>query len=361
MISYGMCWPSASARSTSRSKELAKCSSKRTIEKEQTKANLGKRRQMARKPGKGIMDALESTRRWRRRETGDRRMSVWQLGIDFGTSYTVAAVATEGTVTVVDVESNGRSRMPSSVFISPDGEILVGTAAQHQAVFAPERYEPTPKRALGEGDCFLGDDLVPVTDLVAAVLRRVYTEASRQQGESAPNAVFVTHPADWGETRLDVLREAIEQADLSGYSLVAEPVAAAARIGLSATAPGQFVAVYDFGGGTFDAAVLRRTPDGFDVAGPPAGRDPLGGEDVDQRIIDYLGEVLSGDDPEKWALLAQPDRRQLASERRRSTHRGATGQGDVERGQRLPAVGAGVGTRHSTHAGRAGKAHCCRH
>jgi actin-like ATPase involved in cell morphogenesis len=233
-------------------------------------------------------------------------MSVWHLGIDFGTSYTVAAVATEGSVTVVDVESNGRSRMPSSVFMSPDGEILVGTNAQHQAVFAPERYEPTPKRSLGEGDLFLGDDLVPVTDLVAAVLRRVYTEASRQQGESAPDAVFVTHPADWGETRLDVLREAIEQADLSGYSLVAEPVAAAARIGLSATTPGQFVAVYDFGGGTFDAAVLRRTPEGFDVAGPPAGRDPLGGEDVDQRIIDYLGEVLSGDDPEKWALLDNP-------------------------------------------------------
>ena len=164
-------------------------------------------------------------------------MSVWQLGIDFGTSYTVAAVATEGSVTVVDVESNGRSRMPSSVFMSADGEILVGTNAQHQAVFAPERYEPTPKRSLGEGDLFLGDDLVPVTDLVAAVLRRVYTEASRQQGETAPNAVFVTHPADWGETRLDVLREAIERADLSGYSLVAEPVAAAARIGLSATTP----------------------------------------------------------------------------------------------------------------------------
>jgi actin-like ATPase involved in cell morphogenesis len=233
-------------------------------------------------------------------------MSVWQLGVDFGTSYTVAAIATEGSVTIVDVESNGRSRMPSSVFVSQEGEILVGTAAQHQAVFAPERYEPTPKRALGEGELFLGDDLVPVTDLVAAVLRRVYTEASRQQGESAPNAVFVTHPADWGETRLDLLREAIEQADLSGYSLVAEPVAAAARIGLSATTPGQYVAVYDFGGGTFDAAVLRRTTDGFDVAGPPAGRDPLGGEDVDQRIIDYLGEVLSGDDPEKWGLLANP-------------------------------------------------------
>jgi len=233
-------------------------------------------------------------------------MSDWQLGIDFGTSFTVAAIAQNGSTTVVDVESNGRSRMPSSVFVGPDGEILVGSAAQHQAVFAPERYEPTPKRALGEGDLFLGDRLVPVTDLVAAVLRRVYTEASRQQGETVPSTVFVTHPADWAEARLDVLREAIEQADLPAYSLLAEPVAAAARIGITRTAPGQHVAVYDFGGGTFDAAVLLRTADGFDIAGPPAGRDPLGGEDIDQRIIQYLGEVLSGDEPELWAKLTDP-------------------------------------------------------
>lgn len=233
-------------------------------------------------------------------------MSHWQLGIDFGTSFTVAAIAQDSSTTVVDVESNGRSRMPSSVFVGPDGEILVGTAAQHQAVFAPERYEPTPKRALGEGDLFLGDGLVPVTDLVAAVLRRVYTEASRQQGETVPSQVFVTHPADWGEARLDVMREAIEQADLPAYNLLAEPVAAAARIGITRTAPGQHVAVYDFGGGTFDAAVLLRTADGFEVAGPPAGRDPLGGEDIDQRIIQYLGEVLSKDDPEMWNKLTSP-------------------------------------------------------
>ena len=89
-------------------------------------------------------------------------MSDWQLGIDFGTSYTVGAVAQDGNVSVVDIESDGRARIPSSVFLTQDGEILVGTAAQHQAVFAPERYEPTPKRSLGEGQLFLGDRLVAV-------------------------------------------------------------------------------------------------------------------------------------------------------------------------------------------------------
>ncbi|HTW98853.1 MAG TPA: Hsp70 family protein [Acidimicrobiales bacterium] len=231
-------------------------------------------------------------------------MSDWQLGIDFGTSYTVAAVARDGSAAVVDVESNGSSRLASSVYLTEDDEVVVGTAALHQAVFGPERFEPTPKRAIGEGEIFLGDRLVPVTELVAAVLRRVYTETCRQQGETAPTAVRVTHPADWSDARLEVLREAIEQAGISGAVLIPEPVAAAARIA-DATPPGGRIAVYDFGGGTFDAAVLLRTDDGFQVAGPPAGRDPLGGEDIDQRIVTYLGTLI-GEEDETWLSLLNP-------------------------------------------------------
>ncbi len=233
-------------------------------------------------------------------------MNPWELGIDFGTSYTVAAVAIDGNVTTVDVEANGRSRLPSSVFLSLDGQILVGTAAQHQAVFAPERYEPTPKRVLGEGELFLGDRLVPVSELAAAVLRRVYTEACRQQGETAPRKVRITHPADWGDARKSVLKEAVEKAGMSTYELVAEPVAAAVRISLAATQPGETIAVYDFGGGTFDAAVLLRTKEGFEIAGPPAGRDPLGGEDIDVRIVNYLGEVLADEYPDDWPKILNP-------------------------------------------------------
>jgi actin-like ATPase involved in cell morphogenesis len=244
----------------------------------------------------------------------------WSLGVDFGTSYTVAAVATGSVVNAIDVESNGRDRIPSAVYLTPDAEILVGTAAQHQAPFGPERYEPTPKRLLGEGSVFLGDGLVPVVDLAAAVLRRVYAEACRQQGERAPSQVRVTHPAEWAETRLNVLREAIQRAGLPEVTLVPEPVAAAVRIAFLTTQPGEKIAVYDFGGGTFDAAVLSRTADGFEVAGPPAGRDPLGGEDIDRRIVDHLGELLSPQHPEQWqSLLNPPDvawRRDAADFRR---------------------------------------------
>lgn len=233
-------------------------------------------------------------------------MSGWTLGIDFGTSYTVAVVAADGTAHPVDAESNGRDRMPSAVFLTEEGELLVGTAAQGQARFAPERFEPTPKRSIGEGEVFLGDRLVAVEDLIAAVLRRVYKEACRQQGEVAPEIVRLTCPVEWAEPRRAVLLEAAARAGLPAPSLVDEPVAAAVRIALQVTPPGERIAVYDFGGGTFDAAVLLRTPSGFEVAGPPSGRDPLGGEDIDQRIIGYLGDLLAGEHPEDWAKLLEP-------------------------------------------------------
>jgi molecular chaperone DnaK len=230
----------------------------------------------------------------------------WQLGIDFGTSNTVAAIASPHGVSVVDIESNGQSRMPSSVFLTEDGDILVGTAAQHQAVFAPERFEPTPKRCLGEDEIFLGTEMVPVTTLIAGVLRRVFVEACRQRGETLPDAVRLTHPATWGQARLSLLDEAARRAGLPPVQFVAEPVAAAVWIAGAATTNGDHIAVYDFGGGTFDAAVLRRFGKTFEVAGPPVGRDPLGGEDIDRRIIDYIGTMVSDEAPEEWQALRDP-------------------------------------------------------
>jgi molecular chaperone DnaK len=232
-------------------------------------------------------------------------VSGWRLGIDFGTTNTVAAVARGEAITLVDIESNGNSRMPSAVYLTEAGDILTGSAAVHQAVFAPERFEPTPKRAIGEGEVFLGDRLVQVADMVAAILSRVFTEASRQQGETMPEQVVLTHPADWSETRLDVLREALQIGNIPAATFIPEPVAAALRIATTIKLGG-VIAVYDFGGGTFDAAVLRRTDDGFVVAGPPAGRDPLGGEDIDQRIIAHIGEVLGPSAQESWSALIDP-------------------------------------------------------
>ena len=195
--------------------------------------------------------------------------------------------------------------MPSAVLLDEGGGFAVGRSAIHQSIFHPDCFEPTPKRSIGEGDVLLGDRLVPVTDVICAVVERVSAEGRRVAGGTAPARTVLTHPADWGSTRLDVLRSAAECADLHRPELVPEPVAAAREIGGNALRPGEYVAVYDFGGGTFDVAVLRRTADGFDVAGPPGGRDPLGGEDIDERIIEHLASEPVGDHPD-WHNLIDP-------------------------------------------------------
>ena len=233
-------------------------------------------------------------------------MARWRLGIDFGTNYTVVAVEEGGQVRTVDLEADGKTRMPSAVLLNVDGSILVGTAAERQAVFLPERYEPTPKRILMEQEAFLGDRSIPVTDLVAAVFRRAFTETCRQQGETTPETTVVTHPADWSDFRLERLKEALSKAGIVDAELLPEPVAAAIAVCSRDTSAGTTIAMYDFGGGTFDAAVLSRTRDGFDLAGPPSGVDPLGGEDLDECIVNYLGELLAEEEPDDWARLSNP-------------------------------------------------------
>ncbi len=251
----------------------------------------------------------------------DPRRAGWTLSIDFGTTYTVAAVVSaDGSTRLIDIEGDGSSKMPSSVVLTDDGALVVGRAAVRQSVLYPANFEPTPKRLIGQGSVLLGERLVPVVDLIAAVLALAADEARRQQGGTEPDRVCLTHPAKWAQSRLDVLRAAAAAAGLVDVELVPEPVAAASRIGAAVVAVGQQIAVYDFGGGTFDAAVLVRTPDGFQVAGDPGGRDPLGGEDIDERILAYLGEGPLGERPEWGSLLTSPEpqwRRHRAELRRR--------------------------------------------
>jgi molecular chaperone DnaK len=231
----------------------------------------------------------------------------WRLAIDFGTVFTVGAMARGSSSQLIDVEGDGSSRLHSGVLLESTGSLAVGNAARHQADFEPDRYEATPKRSIGEGSILLGDRTVRVVDVVAAVLSKVNLEARRAAGGIPPEEVLVTHPADWAATRISVLVEAIRKAGLPEATLLPEPVAAAIHISAATTAVGRHVAVYDFGGGTFDAAVLRRTEEGYAVAGPPGGKDPLGGEDLDHRIIEHLGKGPLGEHPDWQRLLAPAD------------------------------------------------------
>ncbi len=238
------------------------------------------------------------------------------LSVDFGTSNTVAALLVDGQAPRT-VTFDTSPLLPSSVFVAADGSITVGRDAQRQARLDPARYEPNPKRRIDDGDVLLGDRVIPVLDVIAAVLRVVAIEVRRQLGGAAPDEVRLTHPAQWGATRRNVLASAARAAGLGGnLVLLPEPVAAAAqftRLPGRTLPPGGAVAVYDLGGGTFDIAVVGRTRSagpaavegGFTVLAE-AGLADLGGLDFDQAILDHVGRMASAADPARWQQILRP-------------------------------------------------------
>ena len=235
-------------------------------------------------------------------------MSDWVLAIDFGTSATAAVVAAPGSAPEV-VEIGGAARVPSVVAALDDESLVAGDAAVRQLAINPERVERAPKRRLGDRAVLLGDRAVAPTALVAAVLRLVADEAIRRRGGTPPSVVRLTHPASWASTRLEALRAAAAAAGLPEPELLAEPVAAALLLSDDRIAVGDHVAVYDLGGGTFDAAVLRRTADSFELVGPPGGHDRVGGEDLDEKLLEHVGESIRQQDAEAWERLRFSDER----------------------------------------------------
>ncbi|SMD23417.1 Hsp70 protein [Kibdelosporangium aridum] len=235
--------------------------------------------------------------------------SVRVLSVDLGTSNTVAVLSAHGRPPRV-VEVDGSATMPSAVFAGEDGNLVVGRDAERRARLDPSRFEPNPKRRVDEGTLLLGDTVVPVTDALAAVLSRVGEETTRQLGGAKPDEVRLTHPAQWGPTRRNVLMAAARLAGLGdNMVLVPEPVAAAAHFasfpGQSLT-PGRALAVYDLGAGTFDIAVVGATQNGFTVLAED-GLPDLGGLDVDQALLEHVGREVSHRDPARWQRLLRPE------------------------------------------------------
>jgi hypothetical protein len=232
------------------------------------------------------------------------------LAVDVGTSHTVAVLRAGGRDRPLLFD--GTPLLPSAVFAGPGGELYVGRDAVHASLTDPGRFEPNPKRRIDEGSVLLGDRPYPVPDLIAALLRRVAGEAVRTCGELPP--VVLTHPAGWGPARRGVLTAAAGRAGLTVLGLVTEPVAAAAYFSsvLAHRLPaGGLVGVFDFGGGTLDVAVVRRTATSLEVIGT-GGLDDLGGIDLDAALVAHLGTLLATHAPEAWQRLAPttdaPDR-----------------------------------------------------
>ncbi|MBP2331050.1 actin-like ATPase involved in cell morphogenesis [Kibdelosporangium banguiense] len=231
------------------------------------------------------------------------------LSVDLGTSNTVAVLSAHGRPPRV-IEVDGSATMPSAVFAGEDGNLLVGRDAERRARLDPSRFEPNPKRRVDEGTLLLGDTVVPVTDALAAVLARVGEETQRQLGGAKPDEIRLTHPAQWGATRRNVLMAAARLAGLgSNLVLVPEPVAAAAHFASipgQSLVPGKALAVYDLGAGTFDIAVVGATQNGFNVLAED-GLPDLGGLDVDQALLEHVGREVSHRDPGRWQRLLRPE------------------------------------------------------
>jgi actin-like ATPase involved in cell morphogenesis len=226
------------------------------------------------------------------------------ISVDFGTSHTVATIR-RADGRVHQQLFDGSPQLPSAVFMNDEGGPVVGADAVHSGRRKPDRYEPNPKRRIDDAQILLGETEIPVTSVIAAVLSRVARECEQTLGTLGP--VTVTVPAAWGPTRRHVVADAATAAGLGTVDLVAEPVAAASyfveTLGAN-VAPGSGVVVYDLGGGTFDATVLRRATTGFDVLAVD-GADDLGGLDFDQALAEHLAASVQPDD-ERWSRLTNP-------------------------------------------------------
>ena len=232
-----------------------------------------------------------------------------RLAVDLGTTHTVAVVR-RGDEPPRPLLFDGTPLLASGVCIDAAGGVHSGRDAQRLAAGEPHRFEPHPKRRVDDGSVLLGDRELPVTQLLAVTLRRVAAEAATA-GVHPAGGTVLTCPADWGAPRRDLLRAAATAAGLGPVRLLDEPIAAATycvRVLGRQVPPGGTLAVFDFGGGTLDIAVVRN--DGVDPHGRArfavigsGGLTELGGLDLDAALVEQLGAVL---DPQVRQQLAAP-------------------------------------------------------
>jgi actin-like ATPase involved in cell morphogenesis len=236
----------------------------------------------------------------------------YQLGVDLGTTYTAAAVCRDGRPEIVTL-GNRTAAVPSVILLREDETILVGEAASRRGVSQPDRVAREFKRRLGDTTpLFLGGVPYSAEALMGKLMAWVAAEVASREG-AAPDLVAISHPANWGPYKIDLLRNAVQLADLGEVVLLTEPQAAAVSYASQERVEvGSTVAVYDLGGGTFDAAVLRKTAHGFEHLGHPEGIERMGGIDFDAAVFAHVQRVLGGsleqldtDDPTVLGALAR--------------------------------------------------------
>ena len=213
------------------------------------------------------------------------------IGIDLGTTNSCVAVL-EGGDPVVIPNSEGSRTTPSVVGFSKDGERLVGQVAKRQAVANPERTVISIKRDMGsDRKIKIDDKAYSPQEISAMILTKLKQDAEAYIGEPVTQAV-ITVPAYFTDAQRQATKDAGRIAGLEVLRIINEPTAAALAYGLDkGEGSNHKIFVYDLGGGTFDISILEVGDGVFEVVAT-AGDNRLGGDDFDQRIIDYIADMF---------------------------------------------------------------------
>ncbi|MFR5684138.1 MAG: molecular chaperone DnaK [Clostridia bacterium] len=208
------------------------------------------------------------------------------IGIDLGTTNSCVAVM-EGGEPVVIPNAEGNRTTPSVVAFSKNGERLVGQIAKRQAVTNPDNTVISIKREMGTAKKVKieGDEFTP-QEISAMILQKLKADAENYLGQKVTQAV-ITVPAYFSDSQRQATKDAGKIAGLEVLRIINEPTAAALAYGMDKEDQDQKIMVYDLGGGTFDVSILDIGDGVFEVLSTN-GNTHLGGDDFDQRIIDYL-------------------------------------------------------------------------
>ena len=210
------------------------------------------------------------------------------IGIDLGTTNSAVAVM-EGGESVIIPNIEGNRTTPSVVAFTKDGERLVGETAKRQAITNPDRTISSIKRHMGSDfNVKIDDKTYSPQDISAMILQKLKADAESYLGEKITEAV-ITVPAYFTDAQRQATKDAGRIAGLDVKRIVNEPTAAALAYGEDKDTEAQTVMVYDLGGGTFDVSILELSDGVFEVHAT-RGNNKLGGDDFDNRLIDYIAE-----------------------------------------------------------------------
>jgi len=228
------------------------------------------------------------------------------VGIDLGTTNSVVAVFEGGEPTII-ANAEGHRTTPSVVAFSKSGEVLVGEVAKRQAITNPDRTVRSVKRHIGtDWSIEIDDKKYTSQEISARILQKLKRDAESYLGAEVTQAV-ITVPAYFGDAQRQATKEAGQIAGLEVLRIINEPTAAALAYGLDKEAHDQTIIVFDLGGGTFDISVLEIGEGVFEVKST-SGNTQLGGDDFDQRVIDWMVTEFKNDngvDLSKDAMAVQ--------------------------------------------------------